>query len=273
MAPRHASVRQPELGVLSAAHDVGAFAQLVGPAAAVIELQGHRGSGRSIADLPVTAVATRRLPVFSGGRLAVVVFAVDGLGIAGARRCVPALRAFGVLGVIGLRVLRPAVSLAPLLITRVVSATIGVARPLFGLAVTTLLRASGSASSLGIVAVPAIARLATATLLTTGGGARRGVAAARAIGLVAVAGGGRRTLLIGRWWVATCVLIPGLWVRITGRLLVAALFLVAARVGVSRRVGVAAALLGIAALVGIPALLWIAALVGMPGRGYPCCGG
>src|ERR1700689_4171156 len=65
VAPRHASVGQPELGILSATHDVGTLAQLVGPAAAVIELQGDRSSGGPIATLPVTAVATG-LPVVTG---------------------------------------------------------------------------------------------------------------------------------------------------------------------------------------------------------------
>ena len=42
---RHPGVRQPELGVLPSADDVGAVTQLVGPSTAVVELQGDRGAG------------------------------------------------------------------------------------------------------------------------------------------------------------------------------------------------------------------------------------
>src|SRR3954465_11446383 len=63
-------IGQPELGVLAAADDVGAFAQLVGAAAAVVELQGDRMSGRRVLalgwGLGVSAVA-------AAGGLAVVI--------------------------------------------------------------------------------------------------------------------------------------------------------------------------------------------------------
>lgn len=88
MTPR---VGQPELGVLPAANDVGAFTQLIGAAAAVVELQGDRRSGRAVAATAVRAVATGRLAVVGGlavlarlcvlGLLAVVVVAVRGLGV------------------------------------------------------------------------------------------------------------------------------------------------------------------------------------------------
>src|SRR5688500_1239735 len=75
-------VGQPELGGLAAADHVGAFAQLVGAAAAVVELQGHRGATGRVVALPVTGpVAAGRgrrsaVVVAAGGRLAVARFAV-----------------------------------------------------------------------------------------------------------------------------------------------------------------------------------------------------
>lgn len=54
---RHPGVRQSELGVLSASDDVGTVAQLVGPPAAVVKLQGDRGSGGTVFALSVAAVA------------------------------------------------------------------------------------------------------------------------------------------------------------------------------------------------------------------------
>jgi hypothetical protein len=66
MTARHPGVRQPELSILAATHDVGAFTQLVGPAAAIVELQGHRSSRGPIAALCVTAVAAA-LTVVRGG--------------------------------------------------------------------------------------------------------------------------------------------------------------------------------------------------------------
>src|SRR5258707_498096 len=67
VAARHSGVGQPELGVLAATDDVGALAQLIGAAAAVVELQGDRGSGGGIAALRVGAEATAGLLGVVGG--------------------------------------------------------------------------------------------------------------------------------------------------------------------------------------------------------------
>src|ERR1700758_3818677 len=78
VSARHTGVRQPELGVLAAADDVGTFAQLVGAPTAVVELQGDRGPRRRVAALAVAAVA-------AGLRgLAVVVVATRRLGVSAA---------------------------------------------------------------------------------------------------------------------------------------------------------------------------------------------
>src|ERR1700733_8590547 len=74
VATRHTGVRQPELRVLTTADDVGAFAQLVGAPASVVELQGDRGPRKEIAALPVPAIAAGLCG------LAVVVVA-SGLGV------------------------------------------------------------------------------------------------------------------------------------------------------------------------------------------------
>jgi hypothetical protein len=55
VATRHTGVRQPELRVLAAADDVGAFAQLVSASTAVIELQRDRRTGGRVATLAVAA--------------------------------------------------------------------------------------------------------------------------------------------------------------------------------------------------------------------------
>ena len=105
MPARHPGVGQPELGVLAAADHVGALPQLVGAAAAVVELQGDTGPGGLEIGLRrrrrVTAVAGRAgLPivVIRGGRR-------GGCG----RRWVTTLL---VAAVVGLTVIRPAVTAA-----------------------------------------------------------------------------------------------------------------------------------------------------------------
>jgi hypothetical protein len=45
VSARHTGVGQPELGVLAAPDDVGAVAQLVGPATAIIELKSDLRRG------------------------------------------------------------------------------------------------------------------------------------------------------------------------------------------------------------------------------------
>src|ERR1700761_3342469 len=70
VAARHTGVRQPELGVLAAADDVGAVAQLIGAPAAVVELQGDRGPGGRVTTLlPVAAAVAAGL----GGLTIVIV--------------------------------------------------------------------------------------------------------------------------------------------------------------------------------------------------------
>src|ERR1700739_3044378 len=87
---RHTGVRKAELGVLSATDDIGALAQLVGAAAAVVKLQGDRISRGTVAALAVTAVAGAGLLAVVGrlavlGLLPVLVVAVGGLGVSALR--------------------------------------------------------------------------------------------------------------------------------------------------------------------------------------------
>src|SRR5271166_2835542 len=226
MAARHTGVRQPELGVLAAADDVGAFAQLVGAPTAVVELQGDRGPGRWVAALAVVAVA-------AGLRgLAVVVVATRRLGVSAARGAVGRSGSVTVTAVVGLLAILLAAVSRPTGIALVVAATLlGVAAPLFGVAaplfgVAALFVAGRSAAVVGVLAVALATGLAVAALAVAG-----------VITLAAA-----RTLFVLR---------------------VAALFGIAPTlIGVAPAlVGVAAALVGVAALLGVSTLLRIPALV------------
>src|ERR1700733_12223257 len=122
VATRHTGVRQPELRVLATADDVGAFAQLVGAPASVVELQGDRGARRRVAALAVAAG-------FCG--LAVVVV-MSGLGVAAAGGGVCLAGGLTVTPVIGLlTVVRPTVSRSAG-VALLVTALFGVRRPLVG---------------------------------------------------------------------------------------------------------------------------------------------
>ena len=275
MTSRHAGVGQPELSVLPPTHDVGAFAQLVGPAAAVVQLQGDDSRGGPVAALSVTAVAAaRRLAVV--GRLAVVVVAAGGLGVSRAGRGIPpAGDGFGVLGVVTLAVVLPtvvllAVSLATLLVAVVVAgALVGVSRSwLFGGALGRISALVLASRPTTVVAIPAVAWLATAGL-TSG---RRSIATTLAVALVvalaAVAAWRRRALLVRRW-VATLALVgvAAPLVVVPPLILVAALIGVsAALVLVSALVGVSAALVLVSALVGVAALIGVSALIRLARR-------
>src|SRR5271166_5274230 len=226
MAARHTGVRQPELGVLAAADDVGAFAQLVGAPTAVVELQGDRGPGRWVAALAVVAVA-------AGLRgLAVVVVATRRLGVSAARGAVGRSGSVTVTAVVGLLAILLAAVSRPTGIALVVAATLlGVAAPLFGVAaplfgVAALFVAGRSAAVVRVLAVALATGLAVAALAVAG-----------VITLAAA-----RTLFVLR---------------------VAALFGIAPTlIGVAPAlVGVAAALVGVAALLGVSTLLRIPALV------------
>src|SRR5271166_4762917 len=233
MAARHTGVRQPELGVLAAADDVGAFAQLVGAPTAVVELQGDRGPGRWVAALAVVAVA-------AGLRgLAVVVVATRRLGVSAARGAVGRSGSVTVTAVVGLLAILLAAVSRPTGMALVVAATLlgvaatllGVAAPLFGVAaplfgVAALFVAGRSAAVVGVLAVALATGLAVAALAVAG-----------VITLAAA-----RTLFVLR---------------------VAALFGIAPTlIGVAPAlVGVAAALVGVAALLGVSTLLRIPALV------------
>src|SRR5215218_4703121 len=123
MPAGNAGVGQPELGVLAAADHVGAFAQLIGPPAAVVELEGDRGAACREVALPVAgAVATGRRR-----RSGVVVAAARGLAvtrIAVADACrLPVVLA----AVVGLAVLLAAVLLtAAVALVAVAAALIGI---------------------------------------------------------------------------------------------------------------------------------------------------
>ena len=291
MPARHTGVGQPELGVLPAPHDVGAVTELVGPAAAVIELQGDRASRCCVAALPVASVATgRRLTVvIRGSWLAVVVVAAGGFGVPTARgRIHAARRAFGVLRVVLrcvvlrcvvlLSVVRPAVSGAALLVTLVVpAALVGVSRTLFRGSrrtwgrIATLILASRPAT---IISIPAVARLPAAWL--TAGRAVAARPVALVVALAAVATRRYRPLFIGRRvalplvGVATLVLVATL-VGVAALVLIATLVGVAALVLIAALVGVAAlvlvpALIRVAALIGVATLVGVAALIGTAGR-------
>src|SRR5271166_2148015 len=253
MAARHTGVRQPELGVLAAADDVGAFAQLVGAPTAVVELQGDRGPGRWVAALAVVAVA-------AGLRgLAVVVVATRRLGVSAARGAVGRSGSVTVTAVVGLLAILLAAVSRPTGIALVVAATLlGVAAPLFGVAaplfgVAALFVAGRSAAVVGVLAV------ALATGLAVGALAVAGVitlAAARTLFVLRVAAlFGIAPTLIG-----VAPALVGVAPALVG---VAALFGIASTlVGVAPAlVGVAAALVGVAALLGVSTLLWIPALV------------
>src|SRR5246127_776562 len=148
---RHTGVRQPELRILPAPHDVGALAQLVSPAAAVVKLQGDRGPRGPIAALAVVAVTRAGLLGVVGPLVFVVT--VDGFGgVPAALRGVSRTRnAFGVLGVVARAVLLAVA--ATLLITLVVpAALVGIRRPLlFGRA----LRGGRSVGALVLAGRPA----------------------------------------------------------------------------------------------------------------------
>src|SRR5271166_2039918 len=253
MAARHTGVRQPELGVLAAADDVGAFAQLVGAPTAVVELQGDRGPGRWVAALAVVAVA-------AGLRgLAVVVVATRRLGVSAARGAVGRSGSVTVTAVVGLLAILLAAVSRPTGIALVVAATLlGVAAPLFGVAaplfgVAALFVAGRSAAVVGVLAVAlatglAVAALAVAGVIT--------LAAARTLFVLRVAAlFGIAPTLIG-----VAPALVGVAPALVG---VAALFGIASTlVGVAPAlVGVAAALVGVAALLGVSTLLWIPALV------------
>ena len=97
MPAGHPGVGQPELGILAATDHVGAFTQLVGTAAAVVELQRDSGAAGRVVALAVAAVAAGL------ALLAVVVAAAPGLAIirlgvtgAGRRLAVAAVVGLGV---------------------------------------------------------------------------------------------------------------------------------------------------------------------------------
>src|SRR5271166_3683200 len=227
MPTRDAGVGQTELGVLPAADDVRALAQLVGPAAAVIELQGdRRSSGRVAALLPVVAVATAGLLAVATTGLSVVVVVCRGFGVPGGGSGVSAARAvsagrrgFGVLGVVAGAVVLSGIAGAALLVARLlVAALLGVTGPLFRLGpgarrgrrglggITALVSRSRTAAVIGVTAIPGLGtgrRLPVATALSI----------ALVVALVAIPAGrtgrGRRTLFVGLL-VATLVWVTAL---------------------------------------------------------------
>lgn len=81
VATRHTGVGEAELGVLAATDHVGAFAQLVGAAAAVVELQRDRRTGRAaaVAGAAVPLLAVSGLAVGRGRAVALVAVALLGL--------------------------------------------------------------------------------------------------------------------------------------------------------------------------------------------------
>src|SRR5262245_4114062 len=213
MPAGHARVRQPELCVLAPSDHVGALTQLVGTAAAVVELQGDgRGAGR------VAAVGVAPAIALPGGLTVVVPaargLAVAGFGVSGACRglAVAAVVLLGAIALVLTAVRLPAIAaligVAPLVW---VAALVGVARTRLLATVATVFGTAGC--GLTAVVVPAACGLAV-TLLST---LRRAVAAGRlpvtvvriaATGRWAVAG--RRTLLIRRRRVAPLVGVAAL---------------------------------------------------------------
>src|SRR6478735_3846839 len=123
-----AGVGQPELSGLTASDHVGALAQLVGPAAAVVELKGDVGAACGIVALPVAAIAAGR----GGRRLAVVISSGSGVAVAGVGVSARSRR-FAVAAVVGLPVLLAAVLLAAAVAGVLIGATlVGVAAALLG---------------------------------------------------------------------------------------------------------------------------------------------
>lgn len=155
---------------MATADDVRALAQLVGAAAAVVELQGDRGAGGPVAALAVTAVAAGLLPVVGGltvlgrlgvlrllavvGGLAVLVLGAGRLGVAAARWGVgSALGVLGVLRVLGGPVVLAAVSPALRVALVVAAALLRVGGPLLGQGVAALVRAGRPATVVAVTAV------------------------------------------------------------------------------------------------------------------------
>src|SRR5271165_3106838 len=143
----HPGVGQPELCVLAAADHVRALAELIGPTAAVVELQGDRG-------LTWCTPVFRLAPVTTAGIPALAV-----LVLAGLRGTVSAACRGVIPRVVLLAVVRAAVRLTGVALLLIVP----IAGPRFGPAVTGLLVAAGGRPrGPAVVAVVAVTRLATA---------------------------------------------------------------------------------------------------------------
>jgi hypothetical protein len=228
MPARHPGVGQPELGVLAAADHIGAFTQLVGPAASVVELQGDGGTAGRVVALAVagavaTGLALRTVVVAAAGRLSVARLGIPGAG-----------RGLAVTAVIGLgcvTLVLAAIRLAA------VAALIGVAA-LLGVAALVRIRRARFLATVATVFGSAMRGLPTVVVVTAG-----------VAGLAAL----RRTVAAGRLPVAL-IRVTALWGAVArGR----TLFVGRRRVALVR----VAALLGVALPRGIALTLWrVAAL-------------
>ena len=166
--PRDAGVGQPELGILAAADHVRALAQLVGAAAAVVELQGHRagtGGRGAVAALVVAAlfVATGRVVAVAAGGLAVL--GLRGLAVALLTVIRLAVTLLAVVGLRGLAVIGLAVTARGCLAVVLLAVTAG-----RGLAVVGL----GCLTVVGLLGCLAVAALVVAAGLRTVAALRRG---------------------------------------------------------------------------------------------------
>src|SRR5271166_2625570 len=182
----HPGVGQPELCVLAAADHVRALAELIGPTAAVVELQGDRG-------LTWCTPVFRLAPVTTAGIPALAV-----LVLAGLRGTVSAACRGVIPRVVLLAVVRAAVRPTGVALLLIVP----IAGPRFGPAVTGLLVAAGGRPrGPAVVAVVAVTRLATAV-----------AAGALPIRLVVTTGAvsGRRALLVRRRRVSALVRVAAL---------------------------------------------------------------
>src|SRR5690625_2645225 len=182
MPARHPGVGQTELGVLAAADHVGALPQLVGAAAAVVELQGDGGADAEAAGLAVVGVVPEAAGLARLARLAIAA-GLAGRTVAAGLAVVVAGGRRGV-GVSGRSARSPLVEV-PVVGLAVVRLTV-VGLPIVRLAVVRLAvgRSAGGGPGVARAGLAGLTRLAGLTVAAVVGVGRR----ARLAGLTRVAG-------------------------------------------------------------------------------------